>query len=118
MRPSSRFLCVLALLAVLGLALRLWLAQGELWLDEIWSWKFAKGVRWPWDVWRIAHDNNHPLNTLWMRAVGEAASALSYRALALASGTVAIVCAGLLGARRDAFTGLACALLAASSTLL
>ena len=53
-----------------------------------------------------------------MRLVGEPASALAYRALALGSGTLAIVCAGLLGARRGAFTGVACALLAATSTTL
>jgi hypothetical protein len=116
MRRTS--LLALALVALAGLALRLWLAQGDLWLDEIWSWKLGQDVRLPWDVWRVAHDNNHPLNTLWMRAVGESSSALPYRALSVASGTVAVVCAGLLGARRDAFTGLACAILAASSTLL
>ena len=114
----ARFFVALALVAALGLALRLWLAQGDLWLDEIWSLKLGQGVHGPLDVWRVAHDNNHPLNTLWMRAVGEAASALAYRALALVSGTLAIVCAGLLGARRDAFTGLASALLVGSSTLL
>jgi hypothetical protein len=114
----ARFLAALALAALLGLALRLWLAQGDLWLDEIWSWKLGREVHAPWDVWRVAHDNNHPLNTLWMRAVGETASALAYRALALASGAIAIVCAGLLGARRDPFTGICCAVLAASSTLL
>lgn len=117
-RASASLLLALALVAALGLALRLWLAQGDLWLDEIWTLKLAKDVHGPLDVWRVAHDNNHPLNTLWMRLVGEAASALPYRALSIASGTLAIVFAGLLGARRDAFCGIAAAVLVASSTLL
>ncbi|MBK7643621.1 MAG: hypothetical protein IPJ19_11350 [Planctomycetes bacterium] len=116
--PSARFLLALGLLALLGLALRLWLAQGDLWLDEIWSWKLAREVHSPLEVWRVAHDNNHPLNTLWMHLLGDSAGALAYRALSIASGTVAVLCAGFLGARRSPFAGLACALLAATSTLL
>lgn len=116
-RPPAWIAWLLAAV-LLGLGLRLWLAQGDLWLDEIWSWRFARELRSPLDVWRLAHDNNHPLNTLWLWILGPDAGALACRALALASGTLAVVCAGLLGRRRGAFEGCACALLAATSTLL
>ena len=52
---------------LLGLALRLLLGRGELWLDEIWSADFARGLDGPLAAFTLRHDNNHPLNTLMLR---------------------------------------------------
>lgn len=52
------------------------------------------------DVLSIAHDNSHPLNSVYLRLVGDGASVLSYRLLALASGVASIVLALCIGARR------------------
>lgn len=91
----------IAAITLFGLALRIAAARGGLWMDEAWSMMFADQTRsWPAVFLYINHDNNHHLNTLWMQLVGIAAPPLVVRALAIASGTAAILVAALLGARR------------------
>lgn len=98
-------------LATLGLALRLASAQGGLWLDEAWSAEMARDAGTPLAVFLgINHDNNHHLNTLWLQLAGFGASPPLARALAIASGTLAIPVAALVGAVRDRLTGLLTAL--------
>jgi hypothetical protein len=58
------------------------------------------------------------LNSLWLQLVGLGASPLLARALSIASGTAAILVAGLLGARRAPLLGLVTALLFAISPAL
>ena len=53
---------------------RLIAIHDDFWLDEIWSLQFSKLVEGPLDVLfrpELRHDNNHPLNTLWMYVLGE-----------------------------------------------
>jgi hypothetical protein len=93
-RPSRDAL-VLAALVTLGAALRLALARGDLWLDELWSLSFARQIQWPWDVVTgIHHDNNHPLNTLALfftvKIAGAHAPPIVYRLLSLAAGIALI----------------------------
>jgi len=92
---------LLLLCAGAGLALRIAAAQGDYWLDEAWSAIFAREARTPGDVlFAINHDNNHFLNSFWLQFVGWGGPPLLGRALSIASGTAAIVLAGLIGARR------------------
>jgi hypothetical protein len=99
-----------------GIAVRVACARGDLWFDEIWSWSLARQPMSWWQTFTWPHDNNHQLNTLWMRLVGPDAGALVYRALALASG-IALLCLAPITARdrREAFFA---ALLVASSYVL
>jgi len=72
---------------VLGGALRLGAARGDLWLDEIWSLQLAHAAPTALDViWGLHFDNNDYLNTLWMRLWGDDGSALVQRALSVAAG--------------------------------
>jgi hypothetical protein len=87
---------VLCGLLVLAAGLRLFAARGDLWLDELWSLSFARQMRSPLDVWTaIHHDNNHPLNTLYLFVVvhlaGAHASPLLFRLLSLMSGAAMLV---------------------------
>jgi hypothetical protein len=95
-----------AAVGLAALALRLAAGQGALWLDEAWSAQLARDAR---DVagifFRINHDNNHHLNTLWLQAVGWGADPRLARALAIASGTAAALVAASIGARRGLAAG-------------
>ncbi|MDE2510634.1 MAG: hypothetical protein KGL74_05885, partial [Elusimicrobia bacterium] len=58
-----------AALAILAAAawIRLPALRTEPWLDEIWSIMFARAAKSVGDVlFGLHHDNNHPLNTLWL----------------------------------------------------
>lgn len=79
-------LLVVAIIAV-GILLRGFAAQGDLWLDEIWSLAMARMAGSPAGVVTVVHsDNNHYLNTLWLMAVGPGAGALAIRGPALLAG--------------------------------
>ncbi|MGN6269432.1 MAG: hypothetical protein ACTHM0_06015 [Sphingomonas sp.] len=108
-----------AALTLLGLVLRLLAARGALWLDEAWSATFAEQAVTPLGViWRINHDNNHILNTLWLQLVGPDAHPLAQRALAIATGTAAIPLAAMFCARRSTAAALVAALAFALSPIL
>jgi uncharacterized membrane protein len=101
-----------ALIALLGLALRVAAARGGFWTDEAWSMIYAQEARDAVGVFlRINHDNNHHLYTLWLQAVGMRASPLLARAPAILAGTLAIPVAALLFERRSRAVGLVAALL-------
>ena len=93
---SSVSLLAIAVLLAAGTIARIWVAAGELWLDEIWSLSFAREMTAPWQVLTaIHHDNNHPLNTLslWaaVKIAGAHAAPLVFRLLPLATGLGTIV---------------------------
>jgi hypothetical protein len=80
-----------------GAALRILGAQSELWLDEVWTLQLLAPLTSPLQVvFDLTHDNNHPLNSLWIYAVGLHASPLVLRALSVAAGVASIVVAGAL----------------------
>jgi hypothetical protein len=61
----------IAVLVATAAALRIWAAQDEFWLDEIWS--LVNIARIPHsfaDILAFHHDNNHYLITFWMDLVG------------------------------------------------
>jgi hypothetical protein len=117
--PPSRTFAWIAILALVGLIVRIAASGGALWLDEAWSAVLAHDVRTPLGVFvQINHDNNHHLNSLWLQWVGIGAPPLLARALSIAAGTLGIVVAGLIGARRGPLAGIVTALLFALSPLL
>ena len=121
-KPSTRSrqeTAALATIILLGFALRLLSARGGLWVDEAWSAQFVAQSGSAWGIfWRINHDNNHYLNSLWILLVGPYAPPLLIRAFSIVTGTLAIAVAGAIGWRRDAATGLIAALLFAVSPIL
>lgn len=110
---------LLGALTLLGFGLRLASAQGGLWLDEAWSAVLAHDAGTPLGVFlNINHDNNHHLNSLWLQFVGLSAPPPLARALSIATGTAAIVIAGLIGRRRSPALGLVTGALFALSPIL
>ena len=108
-----------AAIAVAGLLLRIAAAQGGLWTDEAWSATYAAQAGGPLGVfWRINHDNNHHLISLWLQAVGEGAAPWLARVPAILAGSAAIVVAALLVARVSKAGGLVAAVLFAISPIL
>ena len=106
-------------IALLGLVLRICSARGGLWIDEAWSAVFAARARTPLGVFiAINHDNNHHLNSLWMQMWGIGASPLALRSLSIATGTLTILVAGAIGARKSVVYALVAALLFAVSPIL
>ncbi|MDX8477817.1 hypothetical protein RFN28_04895 [Mesorhizobium sp. VK24D] len=87
-------LAVAAIVAA-GLVLRLLGARGDLWLDEIWSLVLLEPLTSIDQIfWRINHDNNHFLNSLYLYLAGPDALPLLQRGLSIALGVGAIVAAG------------------------
>ena len=106
-------------IAIAGLALRIVAARGGLWTDEAWSMIYAAQARDAIGVFlRINHDNNHHLYSLWLQAIGPAASPMLARAPAIVAGTLCIVVAALFGARRSRAAGIVAALLFAVAPML
>ncbi len=86
-------------LLILGAILLVLCARGDLWLDEIWSFEWAERADSPWDILRIfPHDNNHPLNSWWLMAVGTGSAPLVCRALSIVCGLSALLLVGRLAA--------------------
>ena len=99
-------------IALAGLALRIVAARGGLWTDEAWSVIYAAQAGDPIGVFlRINHDNNHHLYSLWLQAIGPAASPLLARAPAILASSLGIIVAALLVGRRSRTGGVAAALL-------
>ncbi|NDC36822.1 MAG: hypothetical protein EBZ48_02085 [Proteobacteria bacterium] len=90
---SGRTSVYLAILTILGIGLRLAAARGELWLDEIWSLTLVAKVSSVWGIFALRHDNNHPLNSLWLYLLGPDQSLYLYRALAVGASSCALLLA-------------------------
>jgi hypothetical protein len=110
-----------ALLLALAAAARAPALRTDLWLDEIWSLEgFALRARSVADVFvgeGFRHDNNHPLNTLWLHALGERSGWIAYRALAFASGLATVAAAIVFAGRRGRAAGLCAGVLVSLSFL-
>jgi hypothetical protein len=117
---DSIWIRVVLLAAVVGaVAIRLAAARGELWLDEIWSFRLAHLQTDAVAVFtRIHHDNNHHLNTLYLYFLPESARWITYRAHAILAGVATVLMAGLIAHRAGARAALFSGLLTAGSFLL
>lgn len=82
-------------LVAAGALLRFQAALTDPGFDEIWSGLLAHNAGGSaWNVlWGLRHDNNHPLNTLWLLVVGWRADWLACRAPAIVFGVIAILAA-------------------------
>jgi hypothetical protein len=101
---------------VLGAVLRLACLSAEFWLDEIWSWDLSRqagslaGV-----FFRLHHDNNHHLNTLWLLLCPAGAPWQVYRLHSLIAGLLAIIVAAKIAHRWGKADAAFAALLVAAS---
>ena len=106
----------IAVIVVLALVLRLVAASGDLWLDEIWSVELVGRLTSVDQVfWRINHDNNHFLNSVWLYLTGPDVSPLVHRALSIAIGTATVPVAMTVVADRGRAAQLVAGLLFAVS---
>ncbi|RXD06940.1 hypothetical protein EQZ23_02255 [Sphingomonas sp. UV9] len=118
-KTRARQASALAVIVLLGFGLRIWGARGGLWVDEAWSAQFVAETGSVWGIfWRINHDNNHYLNSLWILLVGPHAPPLLIRTLSIVTGTASIAVAAAIGWRRSVATGLIAATLFAVSPIL
>lgn len=91
----------------------------DFWLDEIWSYDMTREIDSPFDVvTRLVHDNNHPLNTLYMYLIGDQTQWAYYRIPSYLAGIASIPLAGLIARRRGRLAAVTAALLFGSSYLL
>ncbi|MGI9307867.1 MAG: hypothetical protein ACR2P6_01315, partial [Gammaproteobacteria bacterium] len=82
---------LLVLMLVIAFALRFTIAQDNFWLDEIWSYYMVSTLYTPFEVFtELKIDNNHPLNSLFMYAMGEQPAWQVYRLLALVCGVATV----------------------------
>ena len=71
----------------------------DFWLDEIWSWRFARDAHSASEILlgpAFHHDNNHVLNTMFLYVLGDRQNWCVYRLLSLATGTGIVLIAGSL----------------------
>jgi hypothetical protein len=107
------------LIVVAGLALRLAMARGALWLDEAWSVVLVRQVpSFIGVLSQLHHDNNQPLNTWWIQVVGTHAPVLALRSLSIVCSTLTIPLAARFADRRSHLAGIAAAALFACSPIL
>ncbi len=120
--PGADGRLALAWIAVIAIAIafRLASASGDFWLDEVVSLKLARHfsaielVAGP----EARHDNNHVLNTLYLRAVDGVASERLYRGLSVASGVATVVFMGWIAGQRSRRAALLASFLGSFSYIL
>ena len=113
-RPSGgvKPLVAVAGITLVAALLRLASLWDAFWLDEIWSLRLASTTDSALGVFTsIHHDNNHYLNTFWLRALGGDAPWALYRAPAFLAGVATVMLAGGMESRRGLGPGLLAAAL-------
>lgn len=92
-------------------------ALGDLWFDEIWSINFARQADSVFDIFfRLQHDNNHPLNTLFLYFVEGQGSFFLCRLLSVLSGIAAIILLSRVALREKGYAeALVCVMLFGTS---
>lgn len=117
--PPRTYYLALAAIVVLGGVVRILAARGELWLDEIWSYRIAHSVNVAGVFTGIHSDNNHYLNTLYLRWIPEGTSAwVVYRLPAIFAGTLSILLAAAIAREASDRAALSAAAITAGSFLL
>ena len=109
----------LTTVVLVGVALRVAAARGDLWFDELWTLLLTSVARSPFGVFtRLHSDNNHYLNTLWLMLIGPGASPLLYRLLSIAAAAGTLVLVATWPSRKSRNVPFAAAILVAFSYLL
>jgi hypothetical protein len=81
----------IVVIVAIGVLLRVRALFTEFWLDEIWSLRIAQEVHsWIEIFTRVHHDNNHPLNTLFLYLLGDQPNWIWYRTLSFVCGLALI----------------------------
>jgi hypothetical protein len=107
------------LLVIAGIALRVAASATELWQDEIWSLWLLHDLASPIQILTsIHHDNNHPINSLFLYLLGDHRDCLTYRLLSLVTGTASILLAGVIALRRSLLEALTTMILFSASFLM
>lgn len=103
-----------------GIGLRLFAAQNDLWFDEVWTLQLLRErVHSFSDVFtNLKHSNNHHLCSLWMWLVGQNASAFLYRLPSVLASIGTIILAWLIGSRHSRLAGCVAVILTSWSYLL
>ena len=109
-----------AVLVIVGALLRVLAAQGELWLDELWSFRLVHTLDGPGGIFTsLHHDNNHHLNSLYLWFVVESPVWILYRLHAVAAGVASMILGALIARREGGrAVALAAALLLGASFLM
>jgi hypothetical protein len=108
-----------ALLMLAAAAVRIWAAQGDFWLDEVWSYARARTIDSPLAVFsEMPHDNNHHLITLWFYLLGPQQSWIVLRLPSLVAGIGSVALASWVARQWGAVDMWAAALLTAGSYVL
>jgi hypothetical protein len=95
------FVATAAALVLAGAVVRVLAARGELWLDELWSFRLVQTLSEPAGIFTsLHHDNNHHLNSLYLWFISESPVWIRYRLHVLAAGVGTVVLAAAL-ARRE-----------------
>ncbi len=117
--PRQSQLAMLGGIVLVAGLLRIWAAEGDLWIDEVWSLynvalalTTATAADW---APLFFHTNTHPLNTLYMAVLGLDATVFAYRLPSIISGIGMVVLAAAIGWRRSPREGLIAAALIALS---
>ncbi len=92
----TAFRLAATVIVVLGLALRICGARGDLWMDEITSLRLVEPLHSPGKVFLLAHDNNHFLNSFYLWFTGPAAAPQVQRAFSILLGTATVAAAGIV----------------------
>src|SRR5678815_3319816 len=78
--PPRAFAIAMGVVVLVGAVLRIWAARGELWLDEIWSFRVVHLLSGPAGILTgLHHDNNHHLNSLYLYFLPETTHWMLYR---------------------------------------
>ena len=114
--PAQLYPLIVGAAVALGIALRLRGAQGDLWLDEIWTLRLIAPLQSAADIFlRAPSDNNHYLNSLWLWLVGPEASTVTMRLASIIIGGLSIIAAAAACRRHSATAAAVAAILVATS---
>ncbi len=114
---SRRIKWVIRFALLLSSILIIAAARGDLWLDEVWSISFARDAQSVADIFvRFQHDNNHPLNTLYLYFLGEQKAFIAYRLLAVLSGIGSLFLIGYIARKEWGYPEALCSILLAGTS--
>jgi hypothetical protein len=99
--PQRQYRTALIILVGAFAAVRLACLFNDLWLDEIWSLWMVGQIHSPWEIiTRLRHDNNHPLNSLFLYLLTPAKAEWTYRLLSWFTGSATVALAAAIGRRQ------------------
>lgn len=116
-RPAIVWSCLL-FVTLIGVFLRFEAAQGDLWLDEIYSLNLVRPLTSALQVFNISVDNNHYLNSLYLFCLGRSASPFEVRLPAFIFGVLTLGLAVRICLRQGVIEGLLGALVFSFSYIL